>query len=351
MILRALLDNRGKRGDGATKPVLLVSPASHTLDRALAGVVGFEPNVVRVASTRAEGLKAHNLSAKVREVKGDDAHAAAVAKVSKTSTRGVPLAHPTTLTAAARVDRGALVSAPAAGADCRRRGGDVRHRPDHVPLRGECALPPPLHLHHHHRHRHHRPPRRHRLHLLHLLHHLRRPTDGSTSKPHWTSGCSRCATRPRNGRSRSSRPTAPGSASSGRAGRRRRRRRARRRGRVRRSGSGNGARGGEPEGRLGGGDARGVRGGGGGGGRALGARGDHGAGRDSNSAPHTRSPTPLTPLLPLQVRAEAALAIEEERKIDDGAADEEEGNQVSLARDDEIERPLRGRGDRGSSPP
>ena len=83
VILRALLDNRGKRGDGATKPVLLVSPASHTLDRALAGVVGFEPNVVRVASTRAEGLKAHNLSAKVREVKGDDAHAAAVAKVSK----------------------------------------------------------------------------------------------------------------------------------------------------------------------------------------------------------------------------------------------------------------------------
>ena len=58
MILRALLDNRGKRGDGATKPLLLVSPASHTLDRALAGVVGFEPNVVRVASTRAEGLKA-----------------------------------------------------------------------------------------------------------------------------------------------------------------------------------------------------------------------------------------------------------------------------------------------------
>ena len=49
--------------------------------------------------------------------------------------------------------------------------------------------------------------------------------------------------------------------------------------------------------------------------------------------------TPLTPLLPLQVRGEAALAIEEERKIDDGAADEEEGNQVSLARDDEIEWP------------
>ena len=39
------------------------------------------------------------------------------------------------------------------------------------------------------------------------------------------------------------------------------------------------------------------------------------------------------------MRGEAALAIEEERKIDDGAADEEEGNQVSLARDDEIEWP------------
>ena len=63
-------------------------------------------------------------------------------------------------------------------------------------------------------------------------------------------------------------------------------------------------------------------------------------GRVSNTAPHTRSPTPHTPLLPpLQVRGEAALAIEEERKIDDGAADEEEGNQVSLARDDEIEWP------------
>ena len=133
VILRALLDNRGKRGDGAAKPVLLVSPASHTLDRALSGVVGFEPNVVRVASTRAEGLKAHNLSAKVREVKGDDAHAAAVAKVSKKQasyhhdlTRGVPLTHPTTLTASlplntgepARVDRGSTVSPPAAGADC-----------------------------------------------------------------------------------------------------------------------------------------------------------------------------------------------------------------------------------------
>ena len=53
----------------------------------------------------------------------------------------------------------------------------------------------------------------------------------------------------------------------------------------------------------------------------------------------TRAAPQLTPLLPLQVRGEAALAIEEERKIDDGAADEEEGNQVSLARDDEIEWP------------
>ena len=61
--------------------------------------------------------------------------------------------------------------------------------------------------------------------------------------------------------------------------------------------------------------------------------------RVSDIATHTRSPKPLTPLLPLQVRGEAALAIEEERKIDDGAADEEEGNQVSLARDDEIEWP------------